>query len=901
MVPPHTIVLLLALVLASAPARAMGGSSNAHGVRAGDGAASDGAAAGVDRAPFRWRDPYFGKDWTLTPTGGEWVVAFRPELAQGPGSAGRRADFERNHHLSQRRPYCERHGVAVYSLAVPSDAGGPHRDGGEFRDDARSRDAEIARVEEVRAALAADPRVRGVARAVLDQEGFLKHYVPGELTIQFRRDLGDSECRARIAARWGTVLEDYWTPGYYRIAVAPDADLFAELRAWVTGPDVLFAEPLYLSYDDRLDPPGDPLYPEQWHLENHGTGPWSEEADVHAEEAWEITRGAPEVLVVIIDTGGDVAHEDLADRVIPQEGDDWDFTGSGTLPTDLDGHGTACAGVAVATQGNGVGVSGVCPECSYLPLKVALVPGENAARADAINYAASRRADFTHVVVSCSWRMSAGDFTAVQAAVEAAWADGVLLLAASGNSNDGEVSYPARYPEVIAVGATSQCDERKSFTSCDGESWWGSSYGPEQEVVAPGVRISTTDVSGSGGYLSGNYHPVFNGTSAACPVAAGVVGLICAAAPELGNVEIREILRASSDDEVGTPDEDVPGFDVHMGYGRVNAGRAVLLAQGITSFEDDLEAGGDAWRSTAVTAGWFDRWHLSDRRNHTAGGAHSFRCGAGGDLPYGSRIDAALLTPPLRLEGPTTLRFWHWMDAASRDGTALDGGRVEITGDGGSSWVDLVPVGGYPDILGDEGDSPLPPGTPLFSGHFDWTPVVADLSSLAGSVVQVRFRFATRALVLPGEGREGWYLDDVVIGPEEVASLPADGGGTGPAGGEEIDDGAGPGDDTAPVHGAEDPAAGAFRFGPIVPHPVRETFTLRFELAAPSEVGVEVFDVQGRLRRAVGFGTRASGRHELILPAVDDGGVPLPRGTYFCRLSAGEGQALRSLVLLGSR
>jgi subtilisin family serine protease len=812
---------------------------------------------------FEWRDPYFGKDWALTPTTAEVVVAFGPELAQGPESAARRAEFERLHGLVSCRPWCERHAVAVYAHsagpAAPADPAGS-----------------TAPADPVGAAFAEDPRVRGVAAAVIDQDGFLKHYVPGELTVQFRRDLGDAVCRARIAARGATVLEDYWTPGYYRVALPADADLFAELRAWVTEPDVRFAEPLYLSYGDQLEAPDDPLYSEQWHLENPGTGPWSEDADVHAEEAWAITRGDPGVLIVIIDTGGDVAHEDLVDRVIPQNGDDWDFSGTGTLPTDLDGHGTACAGVAVATQGNGLGVSGVCPECSYLPLKVALVPGENAARADAINYAASRRADFAHVVVSCSWRMSAGDFTAVRAAIEAAWEDGVLLLAASGNGNDGEVTYPARYPEVIAVGASSPCDERKSLTSCDGENWWGSSFGPEQEVVAPGVRIATTDVSGSGGYLSGNYHPVFNGTSAACPAAAGVVGLICAAVPELDNVGIREVLRASADDQVGPPAEDTPGFDVYMGYGRVNAARALLLAQGATTFEDDVEAGGDLWSSEPVTEGWFDRWRLSERRNHTPDGTHSFRCGAPGDLPYGSRIDAALVTPPVRLSEATALRFWHWMDAAMEDGEARDGGIVEISDDGGATWRPLVPVGGYPAVLGPVEGSPLPPGTPLFSGRLDWSSAVADLGAFSGSRVQVRFRFATRALVPPGEGGEGWYVDDVSLGIEDAASLPDLASGLAPA-------------------------AAFLRFEAVAPHPVHRGCTLRFELAERAEVVIEVFDVQGRLRRAVPLGSRSPGRHEFAFAADDGSGSMLPRGTYFCRITAGEHEALRSLVLLGNR
>src|SRR5690606_33905653 len=211
--------------------------------------------------------------------------------------------------------------------------------------------------------------------------------------------------------------------------------------------------------------------------------------------------GDPSVLIVVIDTGLDMTHEDLAAQVIPRNGHDWDFSStSSSVPDDTGDHGTAWSGIAVAIQDNAKGVSGICPECSLMPLKVNLGSGQNANRADAINYAASRRPEFTGVVISCSWRMSSGDFTAVRAAVQNAWNAGCVLCFSSGNGNSPVIEYPARYPECIAVGATSPCDERKSPRSCDGETWWGSNWGPEQEVMAPGVLITTTDRSGSAGY-----------------------------------------------------------------------------------------------------------------------------------------------------------------------------------------------------------------------------------------------------------------------------------------------------------------------------------------------------------------------------------------------------------------
>jgi subtilisin family serine protease len=102
--------------------------------------------------------------------------------------------------------------------------------------------------------------------------------------------------------------------------------------------------------------------------------------------------------------------------------------------------------------------------------------------------------------------------------------EGTTVFAASGNDNNNSLSYPAGYEDCIAVGAMSPCNERKNLSSCDGESYWGSNYGSDLDFMTPGVRIHT--ITNSGGYTS-----TFNGTSSACPHAAGVAGLILSVAP----------------------------------------------------------------------------------------------------------------------------------------------------------------------------------------------------------------------------------------------------------------------------------------------------------------------------------------------------------------------------------
>ena len=134
----------------------------------------------------------------------------------------------------------------------------------------------------------------------------------------------------------------------------------------------------------------------------------------------------------------------------------------------------------------------------------------------------------------------------------------------------------------------SQCGQRKSPNSCDGENWWGSNYGSALDVVAPGVKIYTTDISGSKGYNSssgenGDYNTNFNGTSAACPHVAGVAALVLSANPSLSAQEVRRIIESTAQ-KVGnynySYNSNRPNgtWNNEMGYGLVDAKAAVLKA-----------------------------------------------------------------------------------------------------------------------------------------------------------------------------------------------------------------------------------------------------------------------------------------------------------------------------------
>jgi len=787
-----------------------------------------------------WHDPYFGKSWELTPNGTDVLLRFEPGL-----TSLERTAFATRESLTLLHAYNEAYGTAVYRRSGPES------------------------IDELVDRLTGGTEVESAAPVVIDQEGFTKYYVPGQLTVQFKKDLPDAICRGRISSVGSIVLHDYWTPGYYKIDLADEANLFEEIQRWNDSADVLFSEPVYMCYDDALYVPNDPLYPDQWGLDNPGTGEWLSTADVRGPEAWDVTRGDPNVLVVIIDTGLDMVHEDLAAQVIPRNGDDWDFATGGQIPDDFGNHGTACAGISVAIQDNDLGVSGIAPHCRLMPLKINLSSGQNGNRADAINYATSRRPEFDGLVMSNSWRMSSGDFTAVEAAVENAWAGDCIILFASGNGNSSQVSYPARYDGAIAVGATSPCDERKNPSSCDGENW-GSDYGAQQEVMAPGVLITTTDRTGSDGYSSGDYTSSFNGTSSACPLAAGVAALIYSVNPNLSNAEVRQILQDSSDDEVGPPNEDSPGWDMFFGYGRVNARAAVDMAGIRETFDDDMESGEDLW-TTSGTGFGVDSWHLDSRRNHTEGGSLSYRCGSLGESPYSSRINAFLISPAVQMTDHNQLSFWHYIDAAEQDATtALDGGRIEITSNGGSSWEVITPLGGYTHSWGDHPGQPFEFGDPVFSGTFDWRQEVVDLSSYLGETIQFRFHFGTRNLVAAGEGGEGWYIDDVVVETLDPASAP----GT--------------------------MSADGLLVSPNFPNPFQEVTEIEFRLEEASEVRVEVVDAAGRRVQSRQLGIHDRGLHQTTITATDDTGQPLPTGVYFYSVETSGGRFVHSMTVLRS-
>ena len=268
------------------------------------------------------------------------------------------------------------------------------------------------------------------------------------------------------------------------------------------------------------------------------------------------------VVVAIADTGIDYNHEDLHNRVI--EG--WNYVNNDSDPMDDFGHGTHVAGI-IAANHNNIGVVGVAPGASLLNMKMC-----NSAGACSYDDAAAAIIDSANSgakIISMSW--GGPDDPTLKAAIQYAFAQGVLLVAAAGNNNGGPISYPAAYPEVMAVTATDINDKIASF----------SNIGPKAEISAPGVGILSTVPTGSCSLCNPSGYMSLSGTSMATPHVSGTAALIFSAYPGLNASQVRKRIDDYAID-LGTP-----GRDSTFGFGRIDAYTSVtqnppFLSSGIS-------------------------------------------------------------------------------------------------------------------------------------------------------------------------------------------------------------------------------------------------------------------------------------------------------------------------------
>ena len=310
---------------------------------------------------------------------------------------------------------------------------------------------------------------------------------------------------------------------------------------------------LPISEDFPADSPNDPMFNDQWALNNVGQNGGKQKADIGALVAWAKSKGNKKVVVAVLDTGVDYTHNDLMtnmwfrpdnvpaykDAQLGTINDKNGFNANDNLsdPMDENGHGTHCAGVIGAEGNNSEGITGINWQVEIMPLKFLGRGGFGSTKdaIEAINYAVDRKRNGVNVrVISASWG-SPQNSKALEDAISAAGEEGILFIAAAGNDstdNDKRPHYPSNYklPNVISVAALDRNDQLAGF----------SNYGAKTvHIAAPGKDILST-------WLKDGYREA-SGTSMATPQVSGVAALILSTDPRMGVDKLRDRLLKSVD------------------------------------------------------------------------------------------------------------------------------------------------------------------------------------------------------------------------------------------------------------------------------------------------------------------------------------------------------------------
>ena len=352
----------------------------------------------------------------------------------------------------------------------------------------------------------------------------------------------------------------------------------------------VYAYPNWLRTRTSKFTPDDPLFQDQWHLDNTGQGGGTAGEDVNITGAWDAYRGTGSV-IAIVDDGLEIGHEDLAPNVLAGESYDYVDGDGDPSPTGTDDdHGTACAGVAAASGNNATGVSGAAPAASLVGFRL-LGAETDVNEADAL----TRSGDLVDVYSNSWGAPDAGILEGPGPLTRDALAYGAMVgrnglgsiyTWAGGNGWDiGDDSNQDGYANsryTIAVAASAD----------DGTQSYYSEPGANIIINAPSSGgasgITTTDRTGSAGYDTGNYTSTFGGTSSATPLVSGIVALMLEANPNLTWRDVQHILMTTAYKNDPTDSDwttNAAGYPINhkYGFGRADAQAAVTAAATWTS------------------------------------------------------------------------------------------------------------------------------------------------------------------------------------------------------------------------------------------------------------------------------------------------------------------------------
>ncbi|MBI0577920.1 S8 family serine peptidase [Neobacillus cucumis] len=312
--------------------------------------------------------------------------------------------------------------------------------------------------------------------------------------------------------------------------------------------------------------PNDPYYEEPLNTTNDGL-----------QSQWGLRRIKPERAfdkakciklrskIAILDTGIDPNHPDLAKKII----DPINFGSDNPNDyIDREGHGTHVAGIAAAITNNKIGIASASYNtAAIIPIKLGDREFTSEALIEGILYAIEKGADVMN--------MSLGGpcyNQAEQNAIELAWKNGVIIVAAAGNEGHERPSYPAAYNFVLGVSATDKNNQLAPFSN------WGVYVG----IAAPGTAILSTTPTYPLPDLRRKYDTM-QGTSMATPFVSGVAAMLRAIKPQATNQEIIQAIQQSARNLETDQKKWMPFY----GYGLLNASNAVNVLKGKENIDSE--------------------------------------------------------------------------------------------------------------------------------------------------------------------------------------------------------------------------------------------------------------------------------------------------------------------------
>lgn len=455
------------------------------------------------------------------------------------------------------------------------------------------------------------------------RESNLNQYTPAQLqeTTQWVLHLQPNVNVSQLAAQLGTPgLQSlaYLIHDTYVYNVPSSVDRLHLGKQLQQTPGVIYAYPLVKTQQEARFIPNDPLFAQQWHLQNTGQTGGLAGADANVTAAWDIATGNG-VVIAVVDDGLQYTHPDLAAKYVAGASTDVCDSDPDPAPDAANGdfHGTAVGGVSAASTNNNIGVAGAAPNAQLSGIRLIACTADDAMEAAALSFQPQQNDIYNN-----SWGPPDGFGTLTApgplmlAAMQQTYSQGrgglgSILTWAGGNGRDGFFSEDnsnydgyANLPFVFAVAAIDH-EGRQSSYSEDGANLLVSAHSSGGGFFGP--DIITTDIIGAAGYnetpddFDGdaladlNYTSTFGGTSSATPLVSGVIALMLEANPNLSWRDVRHILVTTAVQNDGADSDwtvNGAGYSVNhkYGFGAVNAAAAVAAAQNFTALPPEVLA-----------------------------------------------------------------------------------------------------------------------------------------------------------------------------------------------------------------------------------------------------------------------------------------------------------------------